>query len=69
VAKYSEKGVFLPHLSATPMLTRQELQILYNCCDKTIRKWLRKAGITHRNGITPLEFETFKKFVGEPLKK
>jgi hypothetical protein len=69
VGKNAEKGVFLPHLSATKMLSRKELQGLYNCCDKTIRKWLRAAGITHRNSITPLEFEQLKKLIGEPLKK
>jgi urease accessory protein UreE len=50
------------------MYTRKELQIMYNCCDKVIRHWLRSAGITHRSLITPLEFELLKKTIGEPAK-
>lgn len=48
------------------MLSRKDLQMMYNCCDKTMRTWLRAAGIKHRKLITPLEFELLKVLIGEP---
>lgn len=50
------------------MYTRKELQQMYQCCAKVLRKWLRMAGITHRGLITPLDLELLKKLVGEPRK-
>lgn len=48
------------------MISRKELCVLYNCSDKVIRKWLHEAGITHSRIILPIEFEKFKKIIGEP---
>lgn len=49
------------------MISRKELCVLYNCGDKLIRKWLREAGINHRKKILPIEYEVFKKLVGDPI--
>lgn len=51
------------------MISRKELCVLYNCGEDLIRKWLREAGITHRRKILDIEFEQFKKVVGEPTVK
>ena len=53
-------------MKKTGALSRKDLQAMYNCCDKTMRKWLRDAGINHRKLITPLDFELLKVFIGEP---
>jgi hypothetical protein len=50
------------------MISRKELCVLYNCGDKTIRKWLRAAGINHSKKILPHEYEYFKLFIGAPIK-
>jgi hypothetical protein len=58
---------FEVHLIDTCLVSRKEICLWYNCCDKTARHYLRMAGITHRRKILPIEFEMFKKIVGEPI--
>jgi len=48
------------------MFSRTELAEAYQCCTIKIRQMLRKAGITHRMLINPIEFSQFQQKYGPP---
>lgn len=46
------------------MITRKEIAQLYCRSEKTMRRYLRKAGINHLQSITALEFQELIKVIG-----
>jgi hypothetical protein len=49
-------------------MTRKELSERYGFCDRTIRKLLREAGVTHRKLLLEKDLEAFIRHVGKPEK-
>ncbi|HMG94341.1 MAG TPA: hypothetical protein VK589_29980 [Chryseolinea sp.] len=46
------------------MITRKEIAQLYDRSEKTMRRYLRQAGINHLQSVTALEFQQLIRIIG-----
>jgi hypothetical protein len=51
------------------VFTRKELQSAFGICPHTLRKYLRRAGVKHREYITDPDLKKLKLELGEPIRE